>query len=329
MNEQVAPETVTLLGKAQVRDLCESLDIRPTKTLGQNFVHDTGTVAKIVRLAPDVAGHHVLEVGPGLGSLTLALLQAGASVTAVEIDPKLAQILPTTIQHHAGPYAGHLRILNQDALTIKDQKDFEAAQAVPVTASTKATSEPNFGPITHLVANLPYNVAVPVLFTLLPQLPDLQSILVMVQAEVADRLAAKPGSKAYGVPSVKAQWYGKASRVGTVGRNVFWPSPNVDSALVLLELQPRPEGLEELKNEVFAAIDAAFSQRRKTLRSALATWAGSPQAAETYLRAANIDPTLRGEKLEIAEFIRLVEARQALDGGPAKTLTDSPNPEAV
>ncbi|MBV7364177.1 16S rRNA (adenine(1518)-N(6)/adenine(1519)-N(6))-dimethyltransferase RsmA [Actinomycetaceae bacterium TAE3-ERU4] len=292
---------VKLLGKAQVRELCEGLNIRPTKTLGQNFVHDTGTVEKIVREARVRPGEHVLEVGPGLGSLTLALLKAQARVTAVEIDPKLAQILPTTADVNAGKIAQNLRILLSDALKIDSPDCLE--KAVPVRPGTDFSDQP-----TKLVANLPYNVAVPVIFTLLEVLPSLKEVLVMVQSEVADRLAALPGTKAYGVPSVKAQWYGPTKKVGTIGRNVFWPSPNVDSALVRMEITHPHGNSDEERKALFKAVDAAFSQRRKTLRSALANWAGSPAAAAQICQAAGIDSTLRGERLVATDFAKLIRA---------------------
>lgn len=281
-----------LLGPADVRALCDVLGIRPTKTLGQNFVHDAGTVRRIVRAAGVQPGETVLEVGPGLGSLTLAILEAGASVVAVEIDPPLARALPVTVADRMPAAAEHLRVVHADALTI----DGPAALGL---------GEDDALP-TRLVANLPYNVAVPVLLTLLEALPSLESVTVMVQAEVADRLAAGPGSRTYGVPSVKAAWYADARRTITIGRTVFWPVPNVDSALVQLDRREHP-ATTATREQVFAVIDAAFAQRRKTLRKALAPLAGSPDAAEAAIRAAGIDPTLRGERLDVAAFAALAE----------------------
>jgi 16S rRNA (adenine1518-N6/adenine1519-N6)-dimethyltransferase len=277
--------TSALLGPAEIRALADRLGVRPTKALGQNFLHDPNTIRRIVRTADLAAGEPVLEVGPGLGSLTLGLLEAGHPVTAVEIDPVLAGGLPDTVQERL-PDAP-LRVLTADALRLP-----------PLTEPAP----------TALVANLPYNVAVPVVLHLLSTLPGLRRGLVMVQAEVAERLAAAPGSKAYGVPSVKVAWYAAASRAGAVSRNVFWPVPNVDSGLVRL-LRRDPPATTAPRMAVFAVIDAAFAQRRKTLRAALAGWAGSAPAAEEALRAAGLDPAARGETLDVSEFARLAEHR--------------------
>jgi 16S rRNA (adenine1518-N6/adenine1519-N6)-dimethyltransferase len=270
-----------LLGPAAIRELAQQLDLRPTKSLGQNFLHDANTIRRIVRTADLTADDVVLEVGPGLGSLTLGLLGACAQVTAVEIDPRLADQLPRTVADRAPQLADRLTVVTADALRI--------------------TELPG-PPPTALVANLPYNIAVPVLLHLLELLPSLRSALVLVQAEVADRLAAAPGSTAYGVPSVKAAWYADVRRAGNVPRPVFWPVPNVDSGLVALRRRPAPAGD---RAATFAVIDAAFATRRKGLRAALAGWAGSPAAAEARLRAAGIDPTTRGERLSVTEFARL------------------------
>jgi 16S rRNA (adenine1518-N6/adenine1519-N6)-dimethyltransferase len=273
-----------LLGPADIRALAAELGVRPTKTLGQNFLHDANTIRRIVRTAELAAGERVLEVGPGLGSLTLGLLEAGHPVTAVEIDPVLAAALPHTVA--ARLPAADLDVVTGDAMRIG---------GVP-------------GAPTALVANLPYNVAVPVVLHLLQTLPDLRTGLVMVQAEVAERLAAAPGSKAYGVPSVKTAWYASATRAGAVSRAVFWPVPNVDSGLVRL-VRRDPPATSAGRAAVFTVVDAAFAQRRKTLRAALAGWAGSPAAAETALRAAGIDPSARGETLDVAAFARLAEQK--------------------
>lgn len=287
----VDPAGSRLLTASRVRVLAEQLGIRPTKTLGQNFVIDPGTVRKIVRTAGVLPGEIVVEVGPGLGSLTLGLLEAGAQVLAVEIDPVLAGALRDTVADQAPAAADRLTVIAADALTVGELPD---------------------GP-TRLVANLPYNVAVPVLLTFLEQQPSLQEVLVMVQAEVADRLAAPPGSRTYGVPSAKAAWYASARRAGTISRHIFWPVPNVDSALVrLVRRDPPPSAAS--REEVFACIDAAFAQRRKTLRAALATWAGSPQQAELLLRTAGIDPASRGERLDITQFAALASARSTVAG---------------
>ncbi|WP_226925445.1 16S rRNA (adenine(1518)-N(6)/adenine(1519)-N(6))-dimethyltransferase RsmA [Georgenia thermotolerans] len=304
MTADAAPPATGLLGAADVRRLADALGVRPTKTLGQNFVHDAGTVRRIVRTAGVEPGDVVLEVGPGLGSLTLALLEAGASVVAVEIDPPLARALPATVAARMPTAADRLAVLPADALTVTGPQILPAPPAL-----TGAPVVP-----TRLVANLPYNVAVPVLLTLLERLPSLESVLVMVQAEVADRIAAPPGSRTYGVPSVKAAWYAEASRAGTVSRSVFWPVPNVDSALVRLTRR-EPPATTATREEVFAVVDAAFAQRRKTLRAALAGWAGSAAAAEAALVAAGVDPTVRGERLAVADFARIAEHRPA--GAPA------------
>jgi 16S rRNA (adenine1518-N6/adenine1519-N6)-dimethyltransferase len=270
-----------LLGPAAIRELAQQLDLRPTKTLGQNFLHDANTIRRIVRTAGLDGDDVVLEVGPGLGSLTLGLLAVAAHVTAVEIDPRLAAQLPVTVSARMPHLADRLTVVEADALRV--------------------TELPG-PPPTALVANLPYNVAVPVLLHLLDLVPTLESALVLVQAEVADRLAAAPGSAAYGVPSVKAAWYGEVRRAGAVGRRVFWPEPNVDSGLVALVRRPPPPGD---RSATFAVVDAAFAMRRKGLRAALARWAGSPAAAEQRLRAAGVDPSTRGEQLSVTDFARL------------------------
>jgi 16S rRNA (adenine1518-N6/adenine1519-N6)-dimethyltransferase len=280
---------VSLLGPAEVRRIAAELGLRPTKRLGQNFVHDPNTVRRIVAAAGLAPEDVVLEVGPGLGSLTLALLPACRGVVAVEIDPVLAGRLPVTVAERAPALAGRLRVHHADALRIT------ADRLDPVP--------------TALVANLPYNVAVPVVLHLLAELPALRTALVMVQAEVADRMAAGPGSRVYGVPSVKAAWYADVRRVGTVPRSVFWPVPNVDSALVLLTRRPPPVGAD--RDAVFGLVDAAFAQRRKTLRAALASWAGSSTRAGELLEAAGIDPASRGEQLTVAQFARIAEVAGA------------------
>lgn len=284
---------VTLLGPVQIRSLAEELGVRPTKTLGQNFVHDANTVRRIVAASGVGAHDTVLEVGPGLGSLTLGLLDTVHEVVAVEIDPKLAARLPATASEFAGDRAEHLHVVTADALRV-------SAADLPAT------------PIA-LVANLPYNVAVPVLLHLLAEIPSIATVLVMVQLEVADRLAAPPGNRVYGVPSVKARFFGDVRKAGTVGRNVFWPEPNVESGLVRIDRRDDPRWSSDddaLRRRVFAVVDAAFAQRRKTLRSALAGWAGSPAEAEKLLRAADIDPSLRGERLDIDGFVRLAAAAE-------------------
>jgi 16S rRNA (adenine1518-N6/adenine1519-N6)-dimethyltransferase len=280
-----------LLGPAAIRDLAQQLDLRPTKALGQNFLHDANTIRRIVRTADLTPEDVVCEVGPGLGSLTLGLLPACAHVTAVEIDERLAGQLPRTVAERLPQLADRLTVVTADALRV---------QELPGP------------PPTALVANLPYNIAVPVLLHLLELLPTLRSALVLVQAEVADRLAAAPGTAAYGVPSVKAAWYADVRRAGNVPRPVFWPAPNVDSGLVSLTRRPAPPGD---RVATFAVVDAAFATRRKGLRAALARWAGSPAAAEARLRAAGIDPTTRGEQLSVTDFARLAATDPEPTGG--------------
>ncbi|WP_083707024.1 16S rRNA (adenine(1518)-N(6)/adenine(1519)-N(6))-dimethyltransferase RsmA [Intrasporangium flavum] len=288
-----------LLGPAQVRELAERLEVRPTKQWGQNFVVDPNTVRKIVRVAGVGPDDVVVEVGPGLGSLTLALLPVVRHVTAVEVDPRLAGALEETVARLQPQNADRLRLVAADALTV--------------------TTLPKPQP-TALVANLPYNISVPVVLSFLQHFPTLERVLVMVQLEVAERLAARPGGKIYGVPSLKAAWYADVELAGRVGRNVFWPAPNVDSGLVSLRRRTPPE-TTATREEVFRCIDAAFLQRRKALRGALASWAGSPALAEEALRAAGIDPRTRGEQLDIAAFARIAAARpkvaQPATTGPA------------
>ncbi|CAB4871558.1 MAG: 16S rRNA (adenine(1518)-N(6)/adenine(1519)-N(6))-dimethyltransferase RsmA [Actinobacteria bacterium] len=269
---------MTLLGAAQIRELAAALDLKPSKSLGQNFVIDSNVCTKIVRIAGVTQNDIALEIGPGLGSLTLALLQNAASVVAVEIDHRLATQLPITVsEHFESPQ--NLTVINKDALALSE---------LPVQP-------------TVLVANLPYNVSVPVLLHLLEKFPTINSGVVMVQAEVADRLAGKPGTKEYGIPSVKAAWWADVKGAGSVSRSVFWPAPNVDSKLVSFTRRATP-GDETLRKKTFAIIDAAFAQRRKMLRSALSSTYGSSAAAELVLQSAGINPTLRGEALEITDF---------------------------
>lgn len=276
--------SVSLLGPAEIRDLAELLDVTPTKKLGQNFVIDANTVRKIVKVAKVEAGDSVVEIGPGLGSLSLGIVEAGASLVAVEIDGRLAAQLPTTFAQMA-PEA-KLTVIHEDAMKIMDLPD-----------------EP-----TRLVANLPYNVSVPVLLHFLEHFPSIRSGVVMVQAEVGHRLAAAPGSKVYGGPSVKAAWYGKWRIAGTVSRQVFWPVPNVDSVLVGFERDAVQPGDEALRRRTFDIIDGAFGQRRKMLRQALSDLCGSSAEATALLEKAGIDPTLRGEQLGIDEFVSIASA---------------------
>ncbi|AQQ14763.1 Ribosomal RNA small subunit methyltransferase A [Corynebacterium glaucum] len=276
-----------LLGPVEIRELADELAVTPTKKLGQNFVHDPNTVRRIVAAAELSPADVVVEVGPGLGSLTLGLIDSVAHVIALEIDPRLAGRLQQTVDTRAPQFSERLTVINTDALKVRAE-DLDR--------------EP-----TALVANLPYNVSVPVLLHLLAEFPSIKRVLVMVQKEVADRLAAEPGSKIYGVPSVKAAFYGDVSRAGTIGKNVFWPAPNIESGLVRIDVSDERD--RSLRDAVFPLVDAAFAQRRKTLRSTLASVYGSPAAAEHALRAAGIDPGLRGEALGVEDFVRLGQQR--------------------
>jgi 16S rRNA (adenine1518-N6/adenine1519-N6)-dimethyltransferase len=279
--------TPRLLGPAEIRDLAELLDVTPTKKLGQNFVHDGNTVRRIVRVAGVQSGETVLEIGPGLGSLTLGLLEAGASVIAVEIDRRLAEQLPHTVR--VMQPGTSLIVVHDDALRV-----------------TELPGEPS-----RLVANLPYNVSVPVLLHLLEHVPSLRAGIVMVQAEVGHRLAADPGSKVYGAPSVKAAWYGTWRTAGQVSRMVFWPVPNVDSVLVGFERGEEP-GTEEERRATFALVDAAFQQRRKMLRQSLSgALGGSSASATAVLERAGVDPQSRGEQLQVADFLAIARVASA------------------
>ena len=280
---------VTLLGAARVRELADGLGVRPTKQWGQNFVVDANTVRRIVRAGGVTADDHVVEIGPGLGSLTLALLEEAERVTAVEVDPTLAAALPGTVAAQGPAVADHLTVVPAGALTV--------------------TELPG-PPPTALVANLPYNISVPVVLHFLETFPTIERVLVMVQLEVAERLAAGPGSKTYGVPSVKAAWWADVALAGRVPRSIFWPVPNVDSGLVrLVRREPPPTGAT--RSQVFAVVDAAFAQRRKTLRASLKGIAGTGEIAEEALRAAGIDPRTRGEQIGVADFARVTEELMA------------------
>ncbi len=281
-----------LLGAADIRRIAAEEGITPTKKFGQNFVIDPGTVRKIVAAAEVQPGDTVMEVGPGLGSLTLAILQAGANLTAVEIDPPLAKRLPHTVEEFMPNAKSRFKVILKDALAVE-------AKDVPQLAES-----PQF----TLVANLPYNVATPIVLTLLEKFSNLKHFLVMVQKEVADRLCAQPGNKVYGTPSVKLAWYGKSQRAGLIGRNVFWPAPNVDSALVSFTRDSASKGDETEREEVFALIDAAFQQRRKTLHAALKN-----KVSQAAYEKSGIDPTRRGETLTCDEFIALYRACKDLE----------------
>jgi 16S rRNA (adenine1518-N6/adenine1519-N6)-dimethyltransferase len=279
---------MSLLGAAEIRELAEQLDLRPAKSLGQNFVIDGNVCQKIVRVAGVTADDIALEIGPGLGSLTLALLEVTSNVIAVEIDQRLAERLPITVaEHKTDSY--ELTVINTDALAVRE---------LPVAP-------------TVLVANLPYNVSVPVLLHLLEILPSLNTGVVMVQAEVADRLVAKPGTKEYGIPSLKASWWAQVSGAGSVSRSIFWPVPGVDSKLVSFKRHETP-GDDAMRKGVFQLVDAAFAQRRKMLRAALSGIFGSSAKAEAVLIAAGIDPTLRGESLLIDSFCAIYNASQSV-----------------
>lgn len=299
-----------LLGARDIVELCAALEVSPSKKKGQNFVTDPGTVRRIAAAAGVTPGDTVVEIGPGLGSLTLALLEQGCKVIAIEIDPRLAAALPVTVKQH-GANSANLCVMTQDALEISGVSDLDLPEGWAVPS--------------RLVANLPYNVATPLLLRFLEVLPGLEGALVMVQAEVADRWVAGVADAAYGAPSVKLAWWGSAKRAFKVGRNVFYPAPNVDSAVVdfqRLEVRQRlkedlklsaegltDEAIETLRKEVFAAVNAAFSQRRKTLRQSLAKYAGSPDAAAALLEAASITPRLRAERLSVTDFTKIAGAK--------------------
>ena len=292
--------TIRLLGRTDIRQLANELDFRPRKSLGQNFVHDANTVRRIVSTSGVGRSDHVLEVGPGLGSLTLALLDRGATVTAVEIDPVLADRLPQTVSERSHSEIHRLTVLNRDVLTLR---------------SDELAAQPN-----AVVANLPYNVAVPALLHLLAEFPSIQTVTVMVQAEVAERLAAEPGGKEYGVPSVKVRYFGAVRRCGMVSPTVFWPIPRVYSGLVRIDRYPTPPWPtdEAFRRRVFQLVDIAFAQRRKTVRNAFLEWAGSGNESANRLLAASIDPARRGETLSIDDFVRLLRrSSEPADTTPA------------
>lgn len=280
-----------LLGAAQIRELAAKLEVTPTKKLGQNFVIDPNTVSRIANEAHLSPNDVVLEVGPGLGSLTLAMLPKVSKVIAVEVDQRLAEELPTTVEKFALDFKERLVVVNQDAMRVSQ---------LPVAP-------------TKLVANLPYNISVPVVLHLLETFPTIEQVLVMVQLEVAQRMAAKPGSKIYGVPSVKIAWYGKAELAGNVGRNVFWPAPNVDSGLVRITRQSQAQD-QRLRAKLFRLVDAAFGQRRKTLRSSLSTALGNSAKVDEVLAVAGVDSSLRGEQLDLTDFLKIAKAAGELSG---------------
>ena len=277
---------VELLGGSDIRALADALGVVPTKKLGQNFVTDPNTIRKIVAQAKLTGSETVVEIGPGLGSLTLGLLEVAKNVIAVEIDHKMAAAIQDTVSKRAP--GKNFFLVSADALKVTE---------LPLHPQA-------------LVANLPYNISVPVLLHFLEHFPTIHSGLVLVQAEVAHRLAATPGFKVYGVPSAKLAWYAESNLAGNIGRNIFWPVPNVDSALVYFIKRVKPLGDEALRLDTFQVIDEAFAQRRKTLRQALANWAGSPALAEEILLRAGIDPTKRGEALTILDFVSIAKAKQ-------------------
>lgn len=292
--ESRCPLTIRLLGRTEIRQLAKDLDFRPTKTLGQNFVHDANTIRRIVSASGVGKSDHVIEVGPGLGSLTLGLLDKGCTVTAVELDPVLARRLPTTIKEHSHSEFNRFSVIHQDVLKL-----------------TPADIPPE---PTAMVANLPYNVAVPALLRILTEFESVKTILVMVQSEVADRLTAEPGSRIYGVPSVKVRYFGKVKRHGTVSPAVFWPIPRVYSGLVRIDRHPDATWPSdpEFRRELFDLIDISFAQRRKTSRNAFAGWAGSGDESARRLLAASIDPARRGETLDVADFARLLQRSEVV-----------------
>ncbi len=281
--------TIRLLTRTEIRNIARELDFRPRKSLGQNFVHDANTLRRIVSSSGITKSDNVLEVGPGMGSLTLALLDRGAAVTAIEIDPLLAARLPKTIAEHSHSEIHRLTVVNHDVLTLRRSDLAEQPTAV--------------------VANLPYNIAVPALIHLFSEFPTIRTAMVMVQAEVAERLAAEPGGKDYGVPSVKIRFFGNVRRYGMVSPTVFWPIPRVYSGLVRIdrhETTPWPQD-EAFRRQVFDLVDIAFAQRRKTARNAFLDWAGSGNESASRLLSASIDPARRGETLTVADFVRLLQ----------------------
>jgi 16S rRNA (adenine1518-N6/adenine1519-N6)-dimethyltransferase len=297
--------TIRLLSRTEMRNLAKELDFRPRKSLGQNFVHDANTLRRVVSASGVNKSDHVLEVGPGLGSLTLALLDRGPRVTAVEIDPVLAERLPRTVAEHSHSEIHRLTVLNRDILGLRAADLPEAPTA--------------------LVANLPYNIAVPALLHLLAEFPTIRTAMVMVQAEVAERLAAEPGGKEYGVPSAKARFFGAVRRYGSVSPTIFWPIPRVYSGLVRIDrydAAPWPVD-EAFRRQVFELVDIAFAQRRKTVRNAFLEWAGSGNASAEMLLSASIDPARRGETLDIADFVRLLQrSGRAVGGQRAETAAE-------
>lgn len=296
----VTSAELPLLSAADIRRLADLLDLRPTKTLGQNYVIDPNTIRRIVDAAHLKSTEHVLEIGPGLGSLTLGLMDAAQAVTAIEIDPPVAARLATTIESYRPGSSARLTVIEADAMRLSGH---DIASAAPEAAD---------GPPSAIVANLPYNVAVPVMLHLLAELPSIEHGLVMVQQEVAERLTAQPGNKIYGVPSVKMAWYAEATYAGTIGTKVFWPAPRITSGLVHFTARKPPQTTVS-RQQVFEVIDAAFAQRRKTLRAALSQWAGTAVDAEEILIAANVDPKARGEVLGIEQFTRIAEQKYHRD----------------
>lgn len=296
----VTSADLPLLSAADIRRLADLLDLRPTKTLGQNYVIDPNTIRRIVDAAHLKSTEHVLEIGPGLGSLTLGLMDAAQAVTAIEIDPPVAARLATTIESYRPGSSARLTVIEADAMRLSGH---DIGSAAPEAAD---------GPPSAIVANLPYNVAVPVMLHLLAELPSIEHGLVMVQQEVAERLTAQPGNKIYGVPSVKMAWYAEATYAGTIGTKVFWPAPRITSGLVHFTARKPPQTTVS-RQQVFEVIDAAFAQRRKTLRAALSQWAGTAVDAEEILIAANVDPKARGEVLGIEQFTRIAEQKYHRD----------------
>jgi len=281
--------SIRLLTRTEIRDLATELDLRPRKSLGQNFVHDANTVLRVAAASGITRSDHVLEVGPGLGSLTLALLGRGSAVTAVEVDPVLAGRLPKTVASHCHSEIQRLTVINADILELR---------------RSDLARQP-----TAVVANLPYNIAVPALLHLLAEFPSIRTVMVMVQAEVAERLAAEPSTKEYGVPSAKVRFFGSVRRCGSVSPTVFWPIPRVNSGLVRIDRYETPAWPvdDDFRRQVFALIDIGFAQRRKTVRNAFLEWAGSGNASAELLLAASIDPARRGETLSIDDFVRLLQ----------------------
>ena len=264
------------LGAARVRELLTRHGVTPSRALGQNFVVDPNTIRKTLSVARVSPTDRVLEIGPGAGSLTLGLAASSPSVVAIERDDRLIPLLEEVLSNRR-----NVEIINGDAM----EADL---------AATRATS---------VVSNLPYNMAALLVLKVLEEAPEIQSLTVMTQKEVGERLAAGPGTKTYGATSVLVAYFALARVEAQVSRRAFWPVPRVDSVLVRIDRRPEPD--QESRQSLFEVVKAAFSQRRKTLRNSLAELAGSASAAEDLIRQAGVDPSRRPETLSLDDFLML------------------------